>query len=153
MHIIAGKAICFREAMQPAFQEYASQIIANAKALAEVLAGEFAGALDDLKRDPRVGGLLRGVGELLQKSDGDDPKDGAPAKGGEVVIALDPARFVADGDAAASFDHAEVLFGHILEQDGTRLPSDRRYAARERTPTEGIKIPQQLYDDIKSLRE
>ncbi len=39
MHIIAGKAICFREAMQPEFKVYAQQIINNAKALAETLAG------------------------------------------------------------------------------------------------------------------
>jgi glycine hydroxymethyltransferase len=39
MHIVAAKAICFQEAMQPAFKDYARQIIANAKALAEVLLG------------------------------------------------------------------------------------------------------------------
>ncbi|WP_373653080.1 serine hydroxymethyltransferase [Schlesneria sp. DSM 10557] len=37
MHIIAAKAICFQEAMQPSFKEYGKQIIANAKALAETL--------------------------------------------------------------------------------------------------------------------
>jgi glycine hydroxymethyltransferase len=37
MHIIAGKAICFAEAMRPEFKKYARQIIDNAKALAEVL--------------------------------------------------------------------------------------------------------------------
>ncbi len=37
MHIIAGKAICFAEAMRPEFKNYALQIIDNAKALAEVL--------------------------------------------------------------------------------------------------------------------
>jgi glycine hydroxymethyltransferase len=37
MHIIAGKAICFLEASQPEFKEYARQIIANAKTLAETL--------------------------------------------------------------------------------------------------------------------
>ncbi|HEY0983639.1 serine hydroxymethyltransferase [Schlesneria sp.] len=37
MHIIAAKAICFQEAMQPSFKEYGKQIIANAKALAESL--------------------------------------------------------------------------------------------------------------------
>jgi len=31
MHIIAAKAICFKEALQPSFKEYARQIIANAK--------------------------------------------------------------------------------------------------------------------------
>jgi glycine hydroxymethyltransferase len=37
MHIIAGKAICFGEAMRPEFKKYAQQIIDNAKTLAEVL--------------------------------------------------------------------------------------------------------------------
>jgi glycine hydroxymethyltransferase len=40
MHIIAAKAVCFQEAMQPSFREYASQIVANAKVLAETLSGE-----------------------------------------------------------------------------------------------------------------
>jgi glycine hydroxymethyltransferase len=34
MHIIAAKAVCFREALQPAFKDYAKQIVANAQALA-----------------------------------------------------------------------------------------------------------------------
>jgi glycine hydroxymethyltransferase len=37
MHIIAGKAICFGEAMKPEFKTYARQILDNAKALAEEL--------------------------------------------------------------------------------------------------------------------
>jgi glycine hydroxymethyltransferase len=37
MHVIAGKAVCFGEALQPAFKEYAGQIIANARTLAETL--------------------------------------------------------------------------------------------------------------------
>lgn len=37
MHVIAGKAVCFGEALQPTFKQYAKSIIANAKALAEVL--------------------------------------------------------------------------------------------------------------------
>ena len=37
MHIIAGKAICFAEAMRPEFKKYGQQVIDNAKALAEVL--------------------------------------------------------------------------------------------------------------------
>lgn len=40
VHIIAAKAVCFHEAMQPAFRDYAKQIVANAKVLAETLAGE-----------------------------------------------------------------------------------------------------------------
>ena len=37
MHVIAAKAICFREAMQPEFAAYAQQIVKNAKALATAL--------------------------------------------------------------------------------------------------------------------
>ncbi|MFH1683905.1 MAG: serine hydroxymethyltransferase [Candidatus Margulisiibacteriota bacterium] len=36
-HIIAAKAICFKEAMSPGFKKYAEQIIKNAQALAEGL--------------------------------------------------------------------------------------------------------------------
>jgi glycine hydroxymethyltransferase len=34
MHVIAAKAVCFKEAMEPAFVEYQRQIAANAKRLA-----------------------------------------------------------------------------------------------------------------------
>ncbi len=37
MHVIAGKAVCFKEAMQPAFVEYQKQVVKNAAALAETL--------------------------------------------------------------------------------------------------------------------
>jgi glycine hydroxymethyltransferase len=37
MHIIAAKAVCFGEALQPSFKAYAKQIVANAKTLAETL--------------------------------------------------------------------------------------------------------------------
>ncbi len=37
MHIIAGKAVCFAEAMLPSFKEYGQQIVVNAKTLAETL--------------------------------------------------------------------------------------------------------------------
>jgi len=37
MHVIAGKAVCFGEALTPAFKQYARQIVDNAKTLAETL--------------------------------------------------------------------------------------------------------------------
>jgi glycine hydroxymethyltransferase len=40
VHIMAAKAVCFQEAMQPEFKVYARQVVANAKVLAETLAGE-----------------------------------------------------------------------------------------------------------------
>ena len=49
--------------------------------------------------------------------------------------------------------HAEALFERILAQDGTRLPSDRRFAARLRTPREGITIPTSLHDELCAMRD
>ena len=37
MHVIAGKAVAFREALEPAFKTYAQQVVANAAALADTL--------------------------------------------------------------------------------------------------------------------
>ena len=36
-HVIAGKAVCFREALAPEFKEYQHRIVRNSKALAESL--------------------------------------------------------------------------------------------------------------------
>ena len=40
MHVIAAKAVCFKEALSPEFKEYQSQVVKNAKALAEGLVAE-----------------------------------------------------------------------------------------------------------------
>lgn len=37
MHVIAGKAVCLKEALDPSFTEYAKQIVANASAMANRL--------------------------------------------------------------------------------------------------------------------
>ena len=37
MHVIAAKAVAFKEAQEPSFKDYQKQVIANAKALAETL--------------------------------------------------------------------------------------------------------------------
>ncbi|WP_088036174.1 serine hydroxymethyltransferase [Evansella clarkii] len=42
MHIIAAKAVAFREALQPGFKEYAKQVVDNAQAFAEALKKEGA---------------------------------------------------------------------------------------------------------------
>src|SRR5690606_29268123 len=39
MHVIAGKAVCFKEAMEPTFKAYQLQVINNAQAMAEVFIG------------------------------------------------------------------------------------------------------------------
>jgi glycine hydroxymethyltransferase len=38
VHIMAAKAVCFLEASQPSFKDYAHQVVANAKTLAKTLA-------------------------------------------------------------------------------------------------------------------
>jgi glycine hydroxymethyltransferase len=40
VHIIAAKAVCFREALQPEFKDYAHQVVANARALARKIMDE-----------------------------------------------------------------------------------------------------------------
>src|SRR5581483_5720173 len=37
-HVIAGKAVCFREALQPSFKDYARAVVDNARVLGESLA-------------------------------------------------------------------------------------------------------------------
>jgi glycine hydroxymethyltransferase len=40
MHVIAAKAVAFKEALAPEFKEYQRQILANAKALAEAMVAQ-----------------------------------------------------------------------------------------------------------------
>jgi len=77
-----------------------------------------------------------------------DNGDGGPPRGGELLIALDPTRFGSNEDP---FAHAERLFAALLQQDGTRLPGNRRINNRSRSAQEGISIPQSLMDKIEEL--
>ena len=47
MHVIAAKAVAFGEALRPAFKEYARQVVANARALAELLKANGLGIVSD----------------------------------------------------------------------------------------------------------
>ena len=93
---------------------------------------------------PSTPRITEGGWELLP-----GPLAAAPvaACGGLAAGRWDPTRY-----AGAVLAHAEELFARILEQDGARLPSDRRYHARETTPREGIEIPVSLYRSIVELR-
>ena len=91
--------------------------------------------------------LLAGalIGEVFSfEASAQDNHDGGPPVGGELMIAIDPVRCVGHGNRQQQLTHAEQLFANILAQEGTRLPSDRRYAARQRTPREGMTIPRTL---------
>ncbi len=68
-----------------------------------------------------------------------DNNDGGPPRGGEFLLALDPAHGLAS---------SEGLFAKILEQDGTRLPGDGRRAKRTKTESDGVRIPADLYAKI-----
>ena len=120
---------------------------AAALAGAQLPFGGYKGASIALMIELLAGAL---VGDLFSfEASEADNRDGGPPRGGELVIAIDPARCSRGGNPIR---HAEVLFGRILEQEGARLPSDRRYAARLRTPVEGVSIPRSLYDTLQDLR-
>lgn len=110
---------------------------------AQLAFGGHKGASIALMIDLLAGPL---IGEVTSYEAGEqDNGDGGPCTGGEFMMALDPARF---GDPDTILDHAEALFTRLLQQDGTRLPGERRYRARVETQEDGIEIPQELYDEI-----
>lgn len=74
--------------------------------------------------------------------------DGGPSNTGELVIAIDPGRF---GDRARFLDRIEHLFQRLAEQEGVRLPGDRRYAARVLNPHTGIRLPKSVHDNLLTL--
>ena len=80
-----------------------------------------------------------------------DPEDSDVTTGGEFMIAIDPGRCLDGRGRKRQLAHAEQLFERVLEQDGARLPSDRRCAARQRSLENGIAIPRSLYDDLQQL--
>ncbi|MGQ7846532.1 Ldh family oxidoreductase [Granulosicoccus sp. 3-233] len=96
--------------------------------------------------------LLAGalIGDLfsLESSANDSHGVGAPL-GGELILAIDPAHCNAGGDHLA---RAEYLFSEILDQPGTRLPSQRRYAAREQHSRDGVMVSGQLLADLQALK-
>ncbi|WP_448665138.1 Ldh family oxidoreductase [Sphingomonas sp. CJ20] len=78
----------------------------------------------------------------------DAGRGGSPI-GGELIVAIDPAGFL----GAAVQEHlarAEAMFAAI-EAQGARLPSQRRYAAREQSLAHGVTIPAALYADIMAI--
>jgi delta1-piperideine-2-carboxylate reductase len=122
---------------------------AAALAGAQLPFGGYKGAAIALMIELLAGAL---IGEVFSfEASEQDNDDGGPPIGGEFMIALDPARCVGPDRQSAQLAHAEQLFAKILAQGGTRLPSDRRYAARQLTPTQGITIPWALYEELQRL--
>jgi delta1-piperideine-2-carboxylate reductase len=122
---------------------------AAALAGAQLPFGGYKGAAIALMVELLAGAL---IGEVFSfEASAQDNNDGGPPVGGELIIALDPTRYVGPGDRQRQFAHAERLFTNILSQEGTRLPSDRRYAARQRTLTQGVFIPRALFEELQRL--
>lgn len=98
--------------------------------------------------------LLAGplIGQAMSFESSEENPDGGPLSlRGELIVAFDPAALSPHDDPGVQAGHAEKLFTRILEQDGTRLPSDRRVAARERTTRHGVTTSRTLYEEIRQL--
>jgi len=121
---------------------------AQALAGAQLPFGGFKGSNIAMMVELLAGPLL-GDALSFEAGERDKANTGAPC-GGELIIAIDPIRCMENGDRIAQLDHGEMLFKKMLEQDGARLPSDRRYEARKRTAIEGVKVPRSLYESIQS---
>jgi LDH2 family malate/lactate/ureidoglycolate dehydrogenase len=69
--------------------------------------------------------------------------------GGELIIAIDPAGFLG-GAATEHLASAERIFDGLLSQ-GARLPSLRRYEARRRSDSEGVRVSAELLGELRGL--
>lgn len=78
-----------------------------------------------------------------------DPREDMPPLGGEFIMAIDPTHF--HEDAQDPLGHSEKLFDRVLSQPGTRLPSDRRYAARQESISNGVLVPSNLYQSLQEM--
>ncbi|WP_213878920.1 Ldh family oxidoreductase [Pseudomonas sp. dw_358] len=96
--------------------------------------------------------LLAGslIGDLTSaQSQAFDGGAGATPCHGELIIAFDPKAFL--GDALETGQQsAEAMFEAITNQ-GARLPSQRRFEARERSMRDGVRIPADVFADVQKL--
>ena len=98
--------------------------------------------------------LLAGalIGELssVESAAHDTAGTGAPF-GGEYLIAIDPARHAPGNAAGAHLERAEAVFADVLSQEGARLPSARRYAARPESLAHGVEVLRSLHETLEEL--
>lgn len=89
------------------------------------------------------------IGEMTsRKVTGLDITDGGPPPGGQLYMVFDPGALSSTYSWKAA---AEEFFVDARRQPGLRLPSDRRYQARERTKVGGVTAPAALIDRIEGL--
>lgn len=89
------------------------------------------------------------IGDLSssQSKAADTQGVGAPL-GGEFIMAIDPSHC---NPAADHLSRAEQLFAQVLEQPGTRLPSQRRYTTRIEHLANGVDVSQKMLDELAAL--
>jgi len=96
-HTIAGKAICFGEAMMPSFREYSAQIVKNSFVLAETLKKRNIGLVSGGSDNHLI--LID-----LEKT----PAIGEEGKGHDVAVALEEAGIVTNANSVP-FDKAALF--------------------------------------------
>lgn len=105
--------------------------------------GSALSAMIELMAGPLIGDMTSAESMAFDEGVGATPCHG------ELILAFDPKVFLGN-DAAQHVARAEKMFDAIVGQ-GARLPSQRRYEARERSKANGIRIPKALYDDLQAL--
>ncbi|BEQ13539.1 Ldh family oxidoreductase [Desulfoferula mesophila] len=73
--------------------------------------------------------------------------EGEPPSVGQLLLAMAPGPV--SGGAFAS--RLETLLAAILDQEGTRLPGDRRLGLREKAQKEGLALTDQQYEQLQRL--
>ena len=154
MHVIAGKGVCFGEALEPAFREYAARIVANAKALAAgLLARDFdlvSGGTDnhlllvDLRRRKMTGKLaeasLESAGITVNKNAvPDDPEKPTVTSG----IRIGTAALTTRGMGPEDMRRIATVMADVLES-----PEDRAVQAKSREATAELSRRFPLYPEL-----
>jgi glycine hydroxymethyltransferase len=128
MHNIAGKAVGFKEALEPEFEEYAAQTVANAKALGESMSEQGFKLVSD-GTDNHL--ILVDLRESHPDVTGNDAADALEAAGivlnantvpGETRSAMNPSgiRIGSPGLTSRGFEEDEMrevgqLIGRVLD--------------------------------------
>ncbi|HET9234517.1 MAG TPA: serine hydroxymethyltransferase [Candidatus Eisenbacteria bacterium] len=154
MHVIAGKAVCFGEAMQPAFREYAARVVENAKALAAgLLARDFdlvSGGTDnhlmlmDLRRRKLTGKLaeasLEAAGITVNKNAvPDDPEKPTVTSG----IRIGTAALTTRGMGVEAMQRIATVMADVLD-----APEDRAVQTKAREATSELSRRFPLYPEL-----
>ena len=154
MHVIAGKAVCFGEALQPAFREYAARVVENAKALAAgLLARDFdlvSGGTDnhlmlmDLRRRKLTGKLaetsLEAAGITVNKNAvPDDPEKPTVTSG----IRIGTAALTTRGMGVEAMQRIAAVMADVLD-----APEDRAVQTKAREATSELSRRFPLYPEL-----